>query len=149
MARGRPELIAIGPDDYHAEHVGRTSEELQFFLTTPFEPVIGGNKGCEYVILFLFDTHGNLVEAQIDSFGPGDSMNKQERRRCYEQRLIELGELSKGRIEIKPFAVERFNTTFGLVPREPEDDDDEWAVELQPGNYMAFFEPWDSGEYDT
>jgi len=24
-----------------------------------------------------------------------------------------------------------------------------WAVELQPGNYMAFFEPWDSGDYDT
>ncbi len=24
-----------------------------------------------------------------------------------------------------------------------------WAVELQPGNYMAFFEPWESGDYDT
>ena len=24
-----------------------------------------------------------------------------------------------------------------------------WAVEMMPGNYMAFFEPWDSGEYDT
>jgi hypothetical protein len=24
-----------------------------------------------------------------------------------------------------------------------------WAVEVQPGNYMAFFEPWDSGDYDT
>jgi hypothetical protein len=23
------------------------------------------------------------------------------------------------------------------------------AVEVQPGNYMAFFEPWDSGDYDT
>jgi hypothetical protein len=31
----------------------------------------------------------------------------------------------------------------------PEDEDDEWAVEMQPGNYMAFYEPWDSGDYDT
>ena len=46
-------------------------------------------------------------------------------------------------------AIERFDTTFGLVARPPEDDDDVWAVELQPGRYMAFFEPWDSGEYDT
>jgi hypothetical protein len=24
-----------------------------------------------------------------------------------------------------------------------------WWVEVQPGNYMAFHFPWDSGEYDT
>jgi hypothetical protein len=36
-----------------------------------------------------------------------------------------------------------------LIVREPEDEDDVFAVELLPGNYMAFFEPWDSGEYDT
>jgi len=40
-------------------------------------------------------------------------------------------------------------TKFGLVLREPEEEADPWAVEMQPGNYMAFFEPWDSGEYDT
>jgi hypothetical protein len=53
------------------------------------------------------------------------------------------------RIEVAPFSVERFGTTFGLVPLEPEEEDDEWSVEVQPGNYMAFLEPWDSGEYDT
>ena len=40
-------------------------------------------------------------------------------------------------------------TDIGLIVREPEDENDSWAVELLPGNYMAFFEPWDSGEYDT
>jgi hypothetical protein len=53
------------------------------------------------------------------------------------------------RIEVKPFAVERLGRRFGLIPREPEEDDDPWAVEMMPGNYMAFFEPWDSGDYDT
>jgi hypothetical protein len=63
--------------------------------------------------------------------------------------MAELGSLDYGRIEVKPFAIERFGTTFGLVPRAPEGEGDGWWVELQPGNYMAFHEPWDSGEYDT
>jgi len=72
-----------------------------------------------------------------------------ERRRAYPQRLHELGDVRFERIEVAPFAVERFGTAFGLIPREPEDEDDPWAVELQPGHDMAFFEPWDSGDDDT
>ena len=63
--------------------------------------------------------------------------------------LRELGDVTYDRIEVAPFAVERFGTTFGLVLRDPEEEDDPWAIEMQPGNYMAFFEPWDSGDYDT
>jgi len=144
-----PELIAIDHDDYHAKHVGRLPDGRQFFLTTPFEPAIAGRKGSEYVALFLFDHDGNLVDAQIDDFGPRDALDDEARRRCYDQRLQDLGEVTFGRIKIKPFAVQRFGTTFGLIPRVPEGEEDIGAVELQPGNYMAFFEPWDSGEYDT
>ena len=57
--------------------------------------------------------------------------------------------MSFERIVIAPFSLDKFGTTFGLVLRQPEDEDDPWAVQVQPGNYMAFFEPWDSGEYDT
>ena len=144
-----PELIAINHDDYHAEHVGRTSDGRQFFLTNPFEPKIGDQKGSEYVALFLFDCDGNLVDAKIEEFGPRGSFDDDKRRQCYERLLSELGDVTFERIEVKPFAIERFGTTFGLVPRKPEDEDDVWAVEMQPGNYMCFFEPWDSGEYDT
>lgn len=149
MVSEPPKLVAIDHDDYHAEHVGRTSDGHQFFLTLPFVPAIGGRNGCEFVALYLFDEHGLLIEAKIDSFGPRASMNDVARKNFYEQRLQELGEVSFELIEIAPFAVERFDTTFGLVLREPEDDGEPWAVEVQPGNYMAFFEPWDSGEYDT
>jgi hypothetical protein len=149
MSDGKPERIAIEHDDYHAEHVGRTSDGRQFFLTTPFDPAIGELPGSEYVALFLFDADGNLIDAKIDDFGPRAKLDDDKRRACYDVRLKELGEVTFERIEVKPFAVERFGTTFGLVPRGPEDEDDVWAVEMQPGNYMAFFEPWDSGEYDT
>ena len=76
-------------------------------------------------------------------------MDHDKRVSLRDQRLRELGSLSFERIEIAPFAVDRFGTTFGLILREPEEDGDTWAVELQPGNFMAFFPPWDSGEYDT
>jgi hypothetical protein len=64
-------------------------------------------------------------------------------------KLIAINHDNRGRIEVAPFSVKRFGTSFGLIPREPEDDEDAWAVELLPGNCMAFFEPWDSGKYDT
>lgn len=149
MHEGRPELVAINHDDYHAKHVGRTADGRQFFLTTPFGPAHGSHKSSEYFALFLFDAVGNLVDAKIDDFGPREKIDNDKYRRCYEQRLKELGEVTLDRIEVKPFSIERFGTTFGLVTHEPEGDVDIWWVELQPGNYMAFAEPCDSGEYDT
>ncbi len=149
MADGPPDTIAIDHDDYHAEHVGRAADGRQFFLTTPFEPASSIQSGSEFVALYLFDTAGNLIDAKIDEFGPRATLDDTERRRVYNLRLGELGEVTFERIEVKPFSVERFGTTFGLVLRVPEEQDDFWAVEMQPGNYMAFFEPWDSGVYDT
>ena len=149
---GRPDLIAIEHDDHHAEHVGQTADGKQFFLTTPFVPSStggGGGGGGEYIALYLFDTAGNLLEARIDELGQRATLDRAERRRLYEARLLELGEVTYQRINVAPFALERFGTTFGLVVRPPYDDEDVWAVEMQPGNYMAFFEPWYSGIYDT
>jgi hypothetical protein len=76
-------------------------------------------------------------------------VTRRRRRRVYEQHLSGLGDVVFDRIEVKPFSVDKFGRRFGLIPREPEDDGDPWVVEMMPGNYMAFFEPWDSGEYDT
>jgi hypothetical protein len=149
MADGPPELIAIEHDEFHAEHVGRTADGRQFFLTTPFEAVIDGRADNHFVALFLFDDAGKLLEAKINQFGSRTPVNDQKRQDLYQQRLRELGDVSFERIEVAPFSIERFGTTFGLIPRPPEEDGDSWWVELHPGNYMAFHEPWDSGEYDT
>jgi len=56
-----PKLIAINHDDYHAEHIDRTSDGRQFFLASLFEPAIGESDGWEYVALFLFDLAGDIV----------------------------------------------------------------------------------------
>lgn len=149
MSKRPPDIIAIDHDDYSAAYIGRTADGRQFFLTTPFEPEIGGHKGSEYVALYLFNAAGRLLETKIDDFGPRPTVDEKKRRQVFEQRLRELGDVRFERIEVAPFAIERFGVTFGLVLREPDDEEDPWAVEAQPGNYMAFFEPWDSGDYDT
>ena len=146
-----PETIPIAHDDYHAKHVGKTPDGRQFFLTTPF--CVGGP---DFIALFLFDGAGNLLETRIDELGarndprlPGnvkqhDSMEHQ----LLSERLAELGNVSLETIEVKPFSIVRDGVTFGLIPQEPEEPDEEWCVILEPGNYMAFYPPWD-GEYDT
>ncbi len=145
----KPKLIAIEHDDYHAKHIGSLPDGRQFFLTTPFLPAMGGDAGREFVALYLFDKRGRFLEARIDDLGTRAALDEHRARSVFEHRLAELGQVEYGRIEVQPFEVERFGTTFGLVARPPEEEDDEWAVEVQPGNYMAFFEPWDSGDYDT
>ncbi|MBS2032456.1 MAG: hypothetical protein JST54_31460 [Deltaproteobacteria bacterium] len=146
-----PVKIAIEPDDYHAEFVGQTATGRQFFLTTPFVPAGDGQPRREFIALYQFDADGRLVDARIDPWvheeGDGDI---ELRLRTIQTCLAELGDYERCRIEVRPFSVARFGLEFGLIPRPPDDDPDEtWWVELLPGNYMAFHEPFDSGEYDT
>jgi hypothetical protein len=144
-----PVLIAIDRDEYYASRVGRTKDGLQVFVTTPFVPALGDESGREFLAVYIFDPNGKLVEARIDDLGPRSGLDRARARQLLEQRMSELGPVDYGRIVVQPFAIERSGTTFGLVPRAPEAGDDRWWVEVQPGNYMAFHEPWDSGEYDT
>lgn len=148
MDDDRPELIAIEHDDYAAKYVGRTKDGRQFILTTPFEPPMKG-PGAEFLALYLFDDAGQLLAAKIENLGPRATMDEDQAVQLRDQWLAELGEVSYERVEVAPFAVNKFGTEFGLIVREPEDEDDIVAVEMQRGNYMAFFAPWDSGDYDT
>jgi hypothetical protein len=145
-------LLRVAPPwflTYHAEHIGVTGDGREFILTTPFDPPVCANPGCEFVALYVFDKAEHLLEAKIDSFGPRSSLDKGARRSLCQERLASLGDISFKRVEVAPFRIEHLSIKFGLIVREPEDDDDVWAVEMQPGNYMAFLEPWASGEYDT
>jgi hypothetical protein len=150
MSSTAPTKIAIDHDDYHATHVGTLVDGRQFFATTPFVPA-GSGAGREFIAIYLFDAKGRLLEARIDDLGPRSSVDSQQAEALFKQRISELGSLRYGRIEVAPFEVARYGVTFGLIPRPPEDpsEDDSWWVEVLPGNYMAFHEPWDSGEYDT
>lgn len=145
----KPSMIAIDHDEHHASHIGCLPDGRQFFLTTPFVPATGTHAGREFVALYLFDKRGGFLEARIDDLGTRAKLDAERARRVFDQRLAALGPVKYCRIRVEPFEVTRLCTTFGLVPRIPEDDRDEWCIEAQPGNYMAFFKPWNSGNYDT
>ena len=145
-----PARIPIAHDDHHAGRIGRLDDGRQFFVTTPFVPALGSDPGREFVAVYLFDAAGALIEARLDDLGARSEVDEAAAHALLEKRVVELGALSYEDIEVQPFSVQRFGTTFGLIPQPPDDDDDDgqWSVEMHPGNYMAFFEPWE-GDYDT
>ena len=144
----RPEVIALDPDDYHAQYAGHTLDGHQFFLTVPFEPALGDAPGCEFVALYVFDRGGALVRADIENLGPRATMDHSRKNQIRDEYLASVTPYEKRRLVIKPFEVERFGRQFGLIVREPESDE-AWSARFMPGNVMAFFPPWDSGIYDT
>jgi hypothetical protein len=149
MTPQKPRIVAIDHDEYYAEHVGRTADGRQFFVTTPFIAARGDEAGREFLAVYFFDESGKFLDALIDDLGSRSPIDGDHVYQLRAKRLEELQPFAYGRIQVQPFQVERFGTTFGLVPRPPEDDQDGWWVEVLPGNYMAFHEPWESGEYDT
>ncbi len=150
-----PTVFLIAHDDYHASHVGRTADGRQFFITTPFAP------GAEFVARYLFDDAGQLTDAEVVPLGPrpgngvlpGNTAAFTAQEETMQRLLDEVGPVSYGEITIAPFAVKAHGRAFGMVLNgpDPEDPHEEWywSVNLEPGDFMGFYAPWDSGEYDT
>jgi hypothetical protein len=107
-----------------------------------------GHPGREFLALYLFDAEGNLLEAKIDDLGTREQLDEDFARSLREARLSELGKVSFRHIKVAPFRAERFGVDFGLIPHAPEEDDEDWSVTVEPGDYMCFYPPWD-GDYDT
>lgn len=148
-----PRFVRINHDDYDARFVGKLADGTQFFLTHPFAPAQGMQRGGSFIALYQFDEFGLLTQARIEQLGEVtqtqvDAMNQEW--------LAALGPYRFADIRVAPFAIEKFGHQFGLIfdggdPADAADDDDEdlgiW-VTVEPGNYMAFYPPWD-GDYDT
>lgn len=138
---GPPELITIEYDDYHAKYVECTATGVQFFFPPIFVP--GGD---EFVVLFLFNESGDLIESKIENFGPRSTFDEQRARALRADWLAQLEPFQFKDIQVKPFFVEHSGELLGMIPCKY---DGYWAVEVLPGNVMSFTEPWDSGIYDT
>ena len=149
MGKKAPKLIALEHDDYAAEYIGRTKNGRQFFLTTPFVPGLGSDPGREFIALYIFDKAGHLQSATVDDLGSRAAMNKEARVARKNEMLSSLGEIKYQRIKVAPFVIEIFGVEFGFIPSPPEELGDDWSVIVEPGNYMCFWPPWVSGEYDT
>ena len=103
----------------------------------------GDDPGAEYLAVFLFEQTGKFREARIDDFGPRATMEPEAAHKRLEFRMNELEGATLGDIVISPFSITHDGTEFGFIPEK-----ETGGIELQPGNSMAFFPPWD-GYYDT
>jgi hypothetical protein len=151
MAKGPPKTVALNHDEYHAEHVGRMQDGRQFFLTTPFVPAeeVGTDTGREFIALYIFDKAGRLQSATIDDLGPRATMDEAARLVRRDALLAALGAVKYQRIKVAPFRLEMFGVKFGFIPQPPEEPGEDWSVIVEPGNFMCFWPPWTSGDYDT
>jgi hypothetical protein len=156
-----PDVFLIAHDDYHARYVGRTADGQQFLITTPFTSAVTSGASAEFVARYLFDGEGDLMDAQIVALGPrpedsalpGNPPDFTEQSDALAALLAQLGPVTFDDITIAPFSIVAHGHVFGMVLNGPDaDDPDEewyWNVTVEPGDYMAFYAPWDSGEYDT
>ncbi len=149
MSKRPPAFIALNQDDALAKYLGKTTAGRQFFLTKPFVPPAADNPGREFLALYLFDTEGTLVEARIEDLGSRDQVDVEQARSLRASMLGSLGAYKPGRILIAPFSVEKFGVQFGFVAHAPKRPTDDWQVSAEPGHYMVFRPPWDSGEYSS
>ena len=146
-----PKRIRINHDDYYASLVGKTHDTRQFFITQPFVP-----GGKDFVARYLFDKDGTFIDAKIHDLGerasdvlPGNALLGNATVEAIQlQMLRELGDVKLCDIKVCPFTHESHGVEFGLIAQAPEEEDEEWNVIAEPGNYMAFYPPWD-GDYDT
>lgn len=141
-----PEKLAICPDDDRLPDVGVSPSGEQVLLTQPFTSPSDDGPGCEYIALYVFDVDGALIRHTIRSLGPRATLDADYAESVFTEILDTISPLQLARIDVRPFSVWHDGVEFGLVPNEFEGD---WWVEMQPGNYVAFVAPWDSGDYDT
>lgn len=150
-----PRFVRINHDDYDARYVGKLADGRQFFLTHPFAPAQGNKRGGSFIALYQFDEFGMLTDARIEQLGEVTQTGVDEMAQTW---LTEMGPHRFGDIRVAPFAIDKYGHQFGLIfdageaeadDEDGEDDEDPstW-VTVEPGNYMAFYPPWD-GDYDT
>ncbi|WP_439627476.1 hypothetical protein [Gemmata sp.] len=149
MAKGPPKTVTLAPDEYAARYVGRAADGRQFFLTNPFVPATGGEPGREFLALYLFDKAGALAGVRIEDLGTRAALDEDAARARRAAMLESLGPVKFGKVKVAPFRVEAFGVEFGFIPQPPDEPGEDWSVVVQPGNYMCFWSPWTSGEYDT
>lgn len=133
-ASAPPARFTIVPDDYHVPYAGTAEDGRKFFLS---EELFGD--GGSYVGLFLWRSDGTFDEVRVDpATGSSDGLA--------EARLAELGDYTLEPITVEPFVEKVGADDFGWLL---EDYDGEYALTITPGNFIAYYAPWDGLGYDT
>jgi hypothetical protein len=145
--RTRPERFTIVPDDYHVPYAGTAEDGRKFFLS---EELFADDSA--YVGVFLWKADGTFDEVRVDAVDRPEGLPPGQAGRAgaedlVEARLAELGDYVLEPIEVEPFTQDVDGVTFGWqVDRY---DDGTYSINITPGDFIAYYAPWDGLEYDT
>lgn len=145
-----PERFTLVPDDYHVPWAGTAQDGRRFFLSE--ELFVWGSPGVAYVGLFLWHADGRFDEVRVDrvprpeGLPPGQAVPAGAEH-LVAARLAELGDHVLEPVEVEPFLTEVDGVEFGWRLREG--DDGTYVLNVEPGDFIAYYEPWDGLEYDT
>lgn len=149
---GPPERFTIAPDDYHVPYAGTAEDGRKFFLSDElFDFGTTEDPGKAYVGLYLWNADGSFAEVRVDpvqrpeGLPPGQAASAGAEG-LVKQRLAELGEYQLEPITVEPFLEIVDGVTFGWAVNEYEG---EYSITIEPGDFIAYYEPWDGLEYDT
>lgn len=147
-----PERFTIVPDDYHVPYAGTAEDGRKFFLSDGlFDFGSDGQPGNSYVGLFLWNADGSFSELHVDALPrvedlpPGQAVSAGADG-VVDRRLAELGDYELEAITVEPFTRVVDGVTFGWVVTEYEGT---FSINISPGDFIAYYEPWDGVDYDT
>ena len=142
-----PERFTIVPDDYHVPYAGTAEDGRKFFLSQElFEP-----GGSSYVGLFLWNADGSFDRIEVDEvrrpagLPPGQAAPAGADD-LVAARLAELGDYKLEPIEVAPFVRSVDGVRFGWQFRTFEGTS---SINIEPGDFIAYYAPWDGLDYDT
>jgi hypothetical protein len=145
----RPERFTIAPDDYHVPYAGTAEDGRKFFLSQELFSVLDG---VGYVGLFLWKPNGTFDELRVDEVDRPDGVPVGQAGPAgaddlVAARLAELGDYVLEPIEVEPFTRTIDGVTFGW--KVGRYDDGSYYVNIHPGDFIAYYAPWDGRDYDT
>lgn len=142
-----PERFTIVPDDYHVPYAGTAEDGRKFFLS---EELFDGDSA--FVGVFLWNEDGTFDEVRVDAVDrPGGLPPAQAGPAGTDElvgaRLAELGDYVLEPIEVEPFTQDVDGVTFGW--NLDRYDDGTYFINIVPGDFIAYYAPWDGLGYDT
>ena len=146
VAATAPERFTIVPDDYHVPYAGTAEDGRKFFLS---EELFSDRSA--YVGVFLWKADGTFHEVRVDEVGrseafPPGQAGPAGAADLVAARLAELGDYVLEPIEVEPFTQDVDGVTFGWKFDQYEGT---CSVNIEPGDFIAYYEPWNGLDYDT
>lgn len=142
-----PKYFTIVPDDYHVPYAGTAEDGRKFFLS---DELFGQDSA--YVGVFLWKSDGTFDEVRVDAIAragglPPGQAGPAGAEDLVEARLAELGEYVLEPITVEPFTREVDGVTFGW--KVDGSGSGAYSINIEPGDFIAYYAPWDGLEYDT